>query len=82
MYGPFRLGKWSISIKLCAMLYLVYVIIFVAFPVSRPVTSLTINYAPVILVGFLLVAVLDWLARGRKNFDIPTNAFEYTENER
>ena len=53
------------------MVYLVYVIIFVAFPASRPVTSLTMNYAAPILIGFLLIAIVDWFTRGRKKFEVP-----------
>ena len=80
-YGPFRLGRWSVPVKLCAMVYLVYVIIFVSFPASKPITSVTMNYAPVILVGFFLVAMLDWFARGRRSFKVPTAALEH-EDER
>ncbi|KAJ4362598.1 hypothetical protein N0V95_001403 [Ascochyta clinopodiicola] len=80
-YGPFQLGKWSIPIKLCSMVYLVYVIIFVAFPASMPVTSLTMNYAPPILIGFLVIAMVDWFIRGRKKFEVPTTALEYEEDE-
>jgi amino acid transporter len=81
-YGPFQLGRWSIPIKLCAMVYLVYVIIFVAFPASKPVTSLTMNYGPVILVGFLIIAMVDWVFRGRKKFEVPTAALEHEEDQR
>ncbi|KAF9701300.1 hypothetical protein EKO04_000141 [Ascochyta lentis] len=81
-YGPFQLGKWSVPVKICAMVYLIYVIVFVAFPASRPVTSLTMNYAPPILVGFLIIAMLDWFVRGRKKFEVPTAALEHEEDER
>lgn len=64
------------------MVYLVYVIIFVAFPASKPVTSLNMNYAPPILIGFLLIAMVDWFARGRKTFEVPTAALEHGEDER
>ncbi|KAI8931379.1 hypothetical protein NX059_011712 [Plenodomus lindquistii] len=80
-YGPFRLGKWSIPIKICAMIYLLYVIIFVAFPASRPVTSLTMNYAPPILGGFFVLAMMDWFIRGRKTFEVPTAALEHEDDE-
>lgn len=81
-YGPFQLGRWSVPIKLCAVLYLVYVIIFVSFPASRPVTSLTMNYAPPILIGFMVIAMVDWFVRGRKKFEVPTAALEHAEEER
>ncbi|KAJ4312879.1 hypothetical protein N0V94_007219 [Neodidymelliopsis sp. IMI 364377] len=81
-YGPFQLGRWSVPIKLCAMVYLVYVIIFVSFPASKPVTSLTMNYAPPILAGFLVIAMADWFARGRKTFEVPTAALEHGEDDK
>ncbi|KAA8624967.1 hypothetical protein TUN199_09426 [Pyrenophora tritici-repentis] len=81
-YGPFQFGKWSVPIKLCAMVYLVYVMIFVAFPASRPVTSLTLNYAPPVLLGFLFIAMVDWFVRAKRKFEVPTAALEYAEDER
>ncbi|KAI4952851.1 hypothetical protein J4E86_006387 [Alternaria arbusti] len=81
-YGPFQLGRWSIPIKLCTIVYLVYIIIFVSFPASRPVTSLTMNYAPPILIGFMVIAMVDWFVRGRKKFEVPTAALEHGEEER
>jgi amino acid transporter len=81
-YGPFQLGRMSIPVKLCAMVYLVYVIIFVAFPASKPVTSLTMNYASPILIGFFFIAMVDWVFRGRKKFNVPTATLEHEEDER
>jgi amino acid transporter len=81
-YGPFKLGRWSIPVKLCAIVYLIYVIVFVSFPASRPVTSLTMNYALPILVGFLVIAMVGWFARGRKKFEMPTAALEHAEEGR
>jgi len=63
------------------MVYLVYVIVFVAFPASKPVTSLTLNYASPILVGFLLIAMVDWIFRGRKMFEVPTAALDDIEEK-
>ena len=81
-YGPFQFGGWSVPIKLCAMVYLIYVMIFVAFPAYRPVTSLTMNYAPPILAGFLLIAMVDWVFRAHNKFEVPTAPLEYMEDER
>jgi hypothetical protein len=80
-YGPFQLGRWSIPIKLCAMVYLVYIIIFVSFPASRPVTRLSMNYAAPILLGFITIAMVDWFARGRKKFEVPTAKLEHGEDD-
>lgn len=80
-YGPWQLGRWSIPIKLAAMVYLIYIIIFIPFPAVRPVTNLTMNYASPIFVGALLIAAVDWLIRGRKKFRVPTAALEVEEDQ-
>jgi hypothetical protein len=54
------------------MAYLMYVIGFVTLPPIRPVTSWNMNYALPILVGFMVIAIGDWLVRGRKTFEVPT----------
>ncbi|RYN15833.1 hypothetical protein AA0119_g13440 [Alternaria tenuissima] len=80
-YGPFQLGRWSIPVKLCAIAYLMYIIVFVSFPASRPVTSLNMNYALPIFIGFMVIAIADWLVRGRKTFKVPTAPIEDAEEE-
>ncbi|KAH7125504.1 amino acid/polyamine transporter I [Dendryphion nanum] len=80
-YGPWQLGRWSIPVKLAAMVYLTYIIIFVPFPAVRPVTSLTMNYASPIFIGALTVAMGDWFLRGRKKFEVPTLALEEEEED-
>ena len=81
-YGPFQLGRGSIPVKILAMIYLLYVIVFVAFPATKPVTSLTMNYASPILIGFLTLAMVDWVFRGRTKFEVPTASLDHEEDER
>lgn len=80
-YGPWRLGRWGIPIKVAALSYLTYVAIFVPFPVARPVTELTMNYAAPIFIGAVLLAFMDWFVRGRKKFDVPTIPLESEVDE-
>jgi amino acid transporter len=80
-YGPFRLGRWSVPVKLATMAYLVYVTVFVAFPPERPVTSENTNYAAPILIGFIAIAMVDWVFRGRNKFEVPTAALEHGWDE-
>ncbi|KAF2864925.1 amino acid/polyamine transporter I [Massariosphaeria phaeospora] len=81
-YGPWQLGRWSIPIKIAAIIYLTYVIVFVPFPSSRPVTNLTMNYAAPIFLGAIFLALGDWFIRGRRTFEVPTAALEWeTEDE-
>jgi amino acid transporter len=80
-YGPWQLGRWSIPIKLGALVYLIYVIIFIPFPSSLPVTSLTMNYAGPIFLGAVLLAFADWFISGHKRFKVPTAALEWEDDE-
>jgi hypothetical protein len=76
MYGPWRLGRYSIPVKLFSICYLLYVVVFLPFPTVRPVTSLTLNYAGPVMLGVICVALLDWFTTGKKRFQVPTAAME------
>jgi amino acid transporter len=75
-YGPWRLGRYSVPVKLFSICYLLYVIVFLPFPTVRPVTSLTLNYAGPVMLGVVCVALLDWFTTGKKRFQVPTAAME------
>jgi hypothetical protein len=75
-YGPWCLGRWSIPIKLLSICFLVYVIVFAAFPTVRPVTTLTMNYAGPVVLGVIMLALLDWFTTGRLRFKVPIDAVE------
>ncbi|BDD59047.1 hypothetical protein MAP00_004284 [Monascus purpureus] len=64
-WGPFCLGRWGLPINLFAIVYSVYVVIFVTFPTMLPITASNMNYAAPVLVAVLIFAVLDWVFRGR-----------------
>lgn len=76
VYGPWRLGRWSIPVKLFSICYLVYVIIFLPFPTVRPVTRLSMNYAGPVVLGVIILALGDWFTTGRKRFKVPTDVAE------
>ena len=63
------------------MMYLVYIAIFVPFPTSLPVTAVTMNYAAPIFLGAVLLALVDWVVRGRKIFEVPTTLVEWESEE-
>lgn len=64
-WGPFCLGRWGLPINLFAIVYSVYVVIFVTFPPILPITATNMNYAAPVLGAVLIFAVLDWGFRGR-----------------
>ena len=70
-YGPFRLGKYGFWINAYAIVFGVYVSIFLPFPGQVPVTAGTMNYAGPVFGVVLILAVLDWVFRGRRYYDGP-----------
>lgn len=71
VYGPWRLERWSVPVKLFAICYIFYVLVFLPFPTVRPVTKATMNYAGPVVLGVILVALGDWGVRGRRKFRVP-----------
>jgi len=78
-FGPFRLGKFGFWINLYAIIYGVFVSIWLPFPGSMPVTATTMNYAGPVFGGLLIIALLDWVFRGRKHYTGPLR--EVSEDE-
>lgn len=70
-FGPFTLGRFGLFVNMYAIVYGVFIIIFLPFPPMLPVTGLTMNYAGPVFAGVLLFALGDWLVRGRGQFHGP-----------
>jgi choline transport protein len=70
-YGPFKLGRWGILINTYALVWGIFTIIWLPFPVSLPVTANTMNYASAVWAAGLFVALGDWYISGHKRFRIP-----------
>jgi amino acid transporter len=70
-YGPFRLGRWGIPVNMFSLAYLFFVILWMPFPVMKPVTRETMNYAGPVLLLIIIAALADWMISGKKRFEIP-----------
>lgn len=70
-YGPFSLGKWGVPVNMFALVYLVFVIIWMPFPTMLPVTASNMNYAGPILLAIILCGIADWFISGHKRFKFP-----------
>jgi amino acid transporter len=70
-FGPFTLGRWGIPINLFSLAYLLFVIIWMPFPVLQPVTGDTMNYAGPVFLLIVIGALTDWFISGRKRFQMP-----------
>lgn len=58
-----------INIFACA--YSLYLVVFIAFPTEVPVTLATVNWAPVMFVGVVVLAMMYYLVHARKVYDGP-----------
>ena len=66
--GGWSLGRWGIPINIYAMLYSLYISIFLVFPNYLPVVSTTMNYALPINAAVFLFAVISWFVWAKKNW--------------
>ncbi|OKL56163.1 hypothetical protein UA08_08457 [Talaromyces atroroseus] len=66
--GPFDLGKWRKPINYIAIVWTIFVSIFLFFPPSYPVTPENMNYA-IVIAGFIaLLSFTWWYAEARKSY--------------
>jgi choline transport protein len=76
--GPFSLGRWGIPINIFALVYGVFIIIWLPFPTTLPVTKNTFNYSGPIWIGCFILALIDWFVSGHKRItmegEVPAQA--------
>ena len=70
-YGPFRLGRWGLSINIVSICYTFILLIFMVLPPYQPVTSENMNYAGVVFGIVLLAGCATWLIYGRRLYQGP-----------
>jgi choline transport protein len=73
-YGPFKLGRWGLPINLFSLVYIVYILMFLAFPTVLPVDASTINYAGPLVGAVICISIGDWFISGKKRFRVPKSA--------
>jgi amino acid transporter len=70
--GPFRLGKtFGVFTNVISIIWLVFIIVFSTFPNFQPVTPQNMNYAIVVMGGWLFFGVIFYLVQGRKIYKGP-----------
>lgn len=65
-WGPWTLGRFGPAINIFALVYGVFICIFLPFPSQRPVTAVNMNYAAPVMGVVIVFAVTDWFVRGSK----------------
>ena len=71
-WGSFTLGRYGLPINIFAIIYAIYLIIFLPFPPLQPVTWENMNYAGPVMGVVLIFALLDWFLQGKRRFSGPT----------
>ena len=64
-FGPWSLGRWGMAVNLYAIVFGVFVCIFVPFPPNLPVTAENMNYCAPVFLGLIVLLGLDWMLRGK-----------------
>ena len=69
--GPWHLGAWSKPIGWIAVIWTVFISVLFMLPTSTPITLQGFNYAPVAVLGVLVIVTIWWLASARHWFKGP-----------
>ena len=69
--GPWHLGSWSRPIGIIAVLWVIFISVLFMLPTVNPVTAVTFNYTPVVVLGTLLILVIWWSVSVRHWFKGP-----------
>lgn len=66
--GPFSLGRWGLPINCVAVVYGIFIIIWLPFPPGLPVTAATLKWSGPIMGFVILFAISDWCLNGKRRF--------------
>ena len=69
--GPWHLGAWSRPIGWIAVIWVALISILFMLPTATPITLTNFNYAPVAVLGVLVIVTIWWLASARHWFKGP-----------
>lgn len=69
--GPWHLGSWSRPIGIIAVLWVIFISILFMLPTANPITVVTFNYTPVVVLGTLIILVVWWTVSVRHWFRGP-----------
>lgn len=67
----FSLGKFGVAINVFAILYVVVAAVASFFPATIPTDAENMNWSAVMFGGVFIIACLDYVVRGRKQYIEP-----------
>jgi len=62
------LGKFGLAINIAALMFLTPLIFFLTWPLGKDVKPSTMNWSSVMLVGTLIIAMIYYVVKGRKEY--------------
>ena len=66
--GGWNLGRYGVAVNIFALIYTVWVMIFLPIPNTLPVTAVNMNYCGPIFGAILIFALGLWFLHGRKHW--------------
>lgn len=70
-FGSFQLGRAKWPVNVGAVCWSIYLMIFMCFPSTIPVTQINMNYSVVIFAFPFVLAGITWFSYGRKIYKAP-----------
>jgi choline transport protein len=79
-YGPIRMPRLTgIMVNIFALVWCVFMIIWLPFPTFLPVTKDTMNYAAPVWIAGCIFAIGDYFWTGKTRFKIPQREEDYPQ---
>lgn len=72
-YGEWNLRRWGVPINTFALVFTLYIMVWLPFPTSVPVSGMNMNYAGPIFLFVVILALLSLLGWARAHWKGPNN---------
>ena len=70
-HSQWNLGRWGIWVNGIAVVWTLFAIVWLSFPVGLPVDAASLNWSGPILGFVIILATCDWFLRGRHKYAVP-----------
>ncbi|KAJ6150561.1 hypothetical protein N7471_001760 [Penicillium samsonianum] len=72
----FNLGRFGVVLNIIAIVWTIFITVWLFFPLYLPVTAVTMNYAIAVVAGVCVVSLINWFAHSRKSYRVPQAVLE------